>query len=260
MRKLMFAALAVVCASTVFAVERTPEQIAKMKAKRAARLAANGGLVTKPQSGNFFRIVNTQKTVDFAYIQQVANDINTGLHVGMEVTEMEAGKCPFEDVEKALKLPKTGIVLLVVEDEKLPTILSAPENAWAILNVKKLNDDMPPKEVYDLRVRKELNRALASACGAGISFNKPCVMESVYSKVDLDGLKMKIVGPEAISKMLEAGQLRGVKPIKRATYRQAAAEGWAPEPTNDVQRAILKEVRELPSKPIKIKFDPKTDK
>ena len=260
MKKLMFAVLTTTCVFTVFAIQRTPEQIAKNKARRAARLAANGGLVTKPQTGNLIRIVNAQKTVDFAYIKQIANDINTGLCVNMDVSDMEAGKCPFEDVEKVMQMPKTGVALLVVEDEKLPTILSAPESAWAILNVKKLNDDMPPKEVYDLRVRKELNRALASAFGAGVSFNKPCVMEPVFSKVDLDGLKMKIVGPEAISKMLDAGRMRGIEPIRVATYRRAATEGWAPPPTNDVQRAIMKEVHELPSNPIKIKYDPKTDK
>ena len=260
MKKLMFATAVTVCAFAVCAAVRTPEQIAKAKAHRAARLAANGGLVTKPQSGNFARIVSAQKTVDFAYIQQVAKDINTGLHVGMEVTEMEAGKSAFDDVEKVMKMPKTGVALLIVEDDSLPTVLAAPENAWAILNVRKLNDDMPPKDVFDLRVRKEVNRALASAFGAGTSFNKPCVMEPVFSKVDLDALKMKIVGPEAISKMLDAGRMRGIQPVKVATYRQAAAEGWAPAPTNDIQRAILKEAHELPSGPLKIKYDPKRDK
>ena len=261
MKKLLFATVAAACALAVSAAAPSPERLAKMRAVRAARLAANGGLVTKPSSGNFVRIVNAQKAVDFAVVQQIANDVNkAGLHVKMEVTEMAAGKCALEDVAKVMKMPKTGIALLIVEDDALPVILSAPESAWAILNVKPLNDDFPPKEVYDLRVRKEICRALASAYGAGVSFNKPCVMVPVYSKSDLDAIKMTVAGPEALSKMFEAGRMRDIQQPRTVTYRQAAAEGWAPEPTNDVQRAILKEVRELPSAPIKIKYDPKRDK
>ena len=44
--------------------------------------------------------------------------------------------------------------------------------------------------------------------------------------------------------------------IHRATYREACREGWAPPPTNDLQRAIWEETRKLPEKPIKIEFDP----
>ena len=260
MKALSIAVLWLICAGAVMAEGLTPEQVAKNKARRAASLAAKGGLVTKPQKGNYARIVSVQKTVDLSYIQQVAKDVNTGLGIPVEVTAMVAGESPFADVKKVLQMPKTGVALLIVEDASLPTILSAPENAWAILNVKSIGDDMPPKDVYDLRVRKEINRAFASAFGAGNSFHKPCVMEPVYSKADLDGLKMKIVSPEALSKILDACKYRGIEPIRIATYKRAVSEGWAPAPTNDVQRAIWKEVHALPTNPIKIKYDPKLDK
>lgn len=258
MKKIALAFAALAFAATAFAVEqRTPEQIARSRARRMAALAAKGGLVTKPQSGNLVRIVNAQKSVATDFIRQVAKDACTGFRVGLEVSDMEAGQNPFEDVEKALKLPKTGIALLVVNDPKLPVLLSAPENAWAILNVRTLDEDMPPRNVLDLRVRRELCRGLASACGVGLSYNRPCVMEPVYSKTDLDSLKMNMLGPEAISKMLDAAKLRGVMPTKVATYRQACAEGWAPSPTNDVQKAIWNEVHSVPKNPMKIEFDPK---
>ena len=44
------------------------------------------------------------------------------------------------------------------------------------------------------------------------------------------------------------------------TYKSACQEGWAPEPTNDVQRTIWKQVHAVPDKPITIEFDPKKDK
>ena len=39
----------------------------------------------------------------------------------------------------------------------------------------------------------------------------------------------------------------GVVPAETATYRQACREGWAPAPTNDVQRAIWDRYRAAPA-------------
>lgn len=252
MKKLMMVTLALVGMS-LCAIERTPEQIARIKAKRAAALAAKGGLVTKPISGNVVRIVSAQKTVDAGVIKQIAKDLNRGMNIGVEVSEMEAAGCAFETVEKALQIPKTAGVVLVVDDAKLPVLLSAPENAWSILNLKKLGEDFPPRDVYDVRVRKEVGRALAQAFGIGQSMNKPCLMDPVFSVSDLDKIKMPVLSPEAMSKVIDTAKLRGVSFIKTATYQQAVLEGWAPAPTNDVQKAIWDKAHQLPTAPIKIK-------
>ena len=52
----------------------------------------------------------------------------------------------------------------------------------------------------------------------------------------------------------------GVKPAEKTTYRKACHEGWAPPPTNEVQKAIWEQIHSSPDKPIKIEFDPKKDK
>ncbi len=49
----------------------------------------------------------------------------------------------------------------------------------------------------------------------------------------------------------------GGKPQSRTTYRKACEEGWAPAPTNDVQKAIWDKVHEMPTEPIKIKPETK---
>ena len=38
------------------------------------------------------------------------------------------------------------------------------------------------------------------------------------------------------------------------------APGWAPQPTNEVQRAIWDKVHAIPDKPLTIEFNPKKDK
>ena len=52
----------------------------------------------------------------------------------------------------------------------------------------------------------------------------------------------------------------GFSPAAVATYLTACSEGWAPAPTNDVQKAIWEKVHAIPKQPIKIDFDPKKGK
>ena len=50
---------------------------------------------------------------------------------------------------------------------------------------------------------------------------------------------------------------RGMTPTRIASYKKACQEGWAPAPTNDVQKAIWEKVHAVPATPMKIEFDPK---
>ena len=241
MKKILCLCAVALAAVTVLS-EITPEKRARIMERRRARLAEAGGLVQKPHAGNFARVVSAQSRVDLAFIKDVVAQFNSGLNIWIEVNELAPAATPFETVQAALKLPKTGVALVIVEDPKLPTILSAMENGWALLNVTPLDSDMPPKAVYDQRVRKEINRAFAQAFGAGLSLNGPCVMEPAYSLAALDAIKFPVISPEVMSKIVTAGAARAIPPIRVATYREAARQGWAPAPTNDVQRAILETV------------------
>jgi hypothetical protein len=49
----------------------------------------------------------------------------------------------------------------------------------------------------------------------------------------------------------------GVTQPEFTTYRKACKEGWAPTPTNDVQKAIWDRIHATPKNPMKIEFDPK---
>ena len=49
----------------------------------------------------------------------------------------------------------------------------------------------------------------------------------------------------------------GVTPGNIETYETACCQGWAPTPTNDLQKAIWDKVHAIPATPMKIEFDPK---
>ena len=236
------------------------EKRARRKARIEARIAAEGGMVRKDNTGNFARVVNCQKKVSSDFIRKVVAQFNTGLNIYVEVVDMDFVADPLELANKAMSIPRTGIAAIIVDEDKLPPILSAMESGWSILNIRHLRDDLPPKPVYEMRLRKEINRAFAEAVGAGLSFNKPCVMEPVYKLSDLDAITFPVVSPEAMSKISQACAKRGIPPMRSDTYQNACAEGWAPAPTSDVQKAIWNQIHQIPDKPITIEYDPKKDK
>ena len=59
------------------------------------------------------------------------------------------------------------------------------------------------------------------------------------------------------NKMINNAKLMGVAVRRRVSYRKACQEGWAPAPTNDIQKAIWDKVHAVPATPMKIEFDPK---
>lgn len=258
--KMLFACLmSAICISTMAqgnSQSNAVDRVAKIKAslqRRAERLKANGGLVTKPHMGNYARVVSAQKTVPLTDINEFVNQFNTGLNIWIEVSELGSAKPVWEALAEAKKIPNTGLLLLIIDDDTTPRILSAFEEGWAILNVHSLDSDLPPTQVYRERVRKEINRAFAQCAGAGTSLNRPCVMEPAYTLTQIDSIKFPVMSPEAMSKISEAATKRSVPPIWKANYRRACQEGWAPAPTNDIQKAIWDEIHAIPTESIKIK-------
>ena len=99
-------------------------------------------------------------------------------------------------------------------------------------------------------------RALALACGSWTSQYTGNIL-TVSSVAGLDSVDPDKVVFDMVQRCTKHLESIGVTPSRKATYQVACREGWAPAPTNDVQKAIWDEVRKLPEKPIQIKFDPK---
>ena len=171
------------------------------------------------------------------------------------------------EIEILLKIPvrvdanmDIGFTIKVEESESAWPLAVFPDNATAIVNVKALSADNPTQAVLEARVSKELWRGLIYALGGGNTYVPQCVMKQVTSLGDLDALVATTACPDAYARIGESARKLGIMPARRASYRQACREGWAPAPTNDVQRAIWNQIHSIPDKPIKIEFDPKKDK
>ena len=97
--------------------------------------------------------------------------------------------------------------------------------------------------ILSVRTRKELWRAFAYLMGAANSTFEHCLMKTVTNLSDLDALKETVVSPEPLGKVMAHAQKLGMKTLRTATYKKASEEGWAPAPTNDIQKAIWDEAK-----------------
>ena len=227
-------------------VKRRRATAEEIKARRAARIAAEGGLVTAPTQGRVVRILNRTDKVTVAELEEMTAEITQLLGFIVEVV----------DSDKATN-QRTGCLISLAEQDGAPTILVAPEDPWAAVNVKNLMKDNPTPEVLKTRIRKELWRAFAFAMGAANSNMQPCLMRPIFSLKDLDSEKVAILSPEPLMGISQTAERLNFAASRRVTYKTAVMEGWAPAPTNDVQRAICEKVKaeqsEKPSNPIKIR-------
>jgi len=93
------------------------------------------------------------------------------------------------------------------------------------------------------RVQKETWRAFAYLMGAANSTYEHCLMKSVLSPADLDALTAKAVCPEPLNQIALHAKKLGMKPVRLTTYRKAVEEGWAPAPSNEMQRSVWQELK-----------------
>ena len=194
--------------------------------------------------------------------------VNAQSRVGAKVVEEARAK-----MERVLRTPIAStngvfafqspkiygeLSLYVIDDEKLPMSLVAPEGRWAFVNVAPLAQGRGEKPAFlEARVKKEMARIGCLVLGGISSTYRENLLGFVDSPEGLDKFMddtLPVDGPLRCGRYLLS---LGVKPYRDVTYRKACQEGWAPAPTNDVQKAIWEDVHKIPENPIKIEFDPK---
>jgi len=242
------ALFAVVCAAAVVSGEMPAETNQLSKAERF--LQRTGGMVENRNAvrGKVVYLDACRKTPEglAAAVAEIRKEL---------LFDMSVEKGSFDDIEGFRAKHKATVVVAVVDEPGKPTLLAAPEDRWAAVNIRALKADNPSPDAFERRFKQELWRAFGFACGLG-SASFPCVMNNVGKLADLDAKRVQTFSPDTMIRLQAAQFQLGLAPAVRTTYRQACRLGWAPAPTNDYQRAIWDAVKEEmkigPSKPIKI--------
>lgn len=229
--KTVFAAIIAVAAfGSVFAADKKPRQSAGFIENKAA------------QKGRI-AIVNNQSKVS-------ATDLEAAVKVICDQTKCNASIGPAEGAQ---------VVIEVIDNETAPVLAAYPEDYKATVNVGKLAEGLKGDAVTKFlpgRCQREVLRAFCFACGAGGSQYPDNIM--AISKVsDLDLIKELFIPGDTAYACQNRMKNVGVTPKLIVPYARACMEGWAPAPTNDVQKKVWETIKERkergPTNPIKIK-------
>jgi hypothetical protein len=207
-------------------------------------MARTGGLIQRPVEGRQVLIIDLQKSV--IVTDKAAKGIKDFFRIPVVVRKEKAAD-PLSMANMALEEKEIGMVIVVCESSTLPSLLVAPENRWATVNVTPLGADKPSEDVRVSRVEKEIFRAFGYVGGAANSQFEGCAMSPIYKPADLDALKTAAISPGPLPSIYKTINVLGIKPIKYVTYKIACEEGWAPMPTNSFQNAIWEAAKEKKS-------------
>ena len=218
-----------------------------------------GGFITRAgsQKGTLL-ILDCQKTVAASNHFNFVNLIDKRLNYKVAYVQTNA----VAQANWASELHRRGaqVLIALVEDDSTPSLVVVPDEHWAAINIRKLDQGIKTesgkKKLIPIRARRQLIRACGLLAGSLSNFKGSPA--SIHRLEDIDEASdfLPMDQFENFGKYLYDS---GMRPRQFATYKKACEEGWAPAPTNDIRKAIWEKVHEIPTKPIKIEFDPKTD-
>ena len=215
--------------------EKLRETIRRVQEKKT------GGIVRKAGSAKgVFVVVNAQGKVPADGIAPVAEALDRSIRVQVKVVSGVAAKA---EAAKAAIARAGGAVGVVLVEGDVPSLLVAPEDGWAVVGVSSLAKDGPDAATLAARVRKEVLRAFAFVGGGAYLARGEPLMRDIRTASDLDVAVNEQFGIEEIVHLRESITRYGLVPWHQTTYKNACKEGWAPAPTNDVQKAIWEKVK-----------------
>ena len=237
----------------------TPEEIERNRARAAAfrkAIADKGGWVSVPMAGPTIKLIDaTSKGWAMEGLEAVKGNLDRfGLCPSEAVRKSLAGDALAEG--RAAAKDASGVVMLVDGAEDAPLMTAYPEEHLALVNMTVLSKGVSSGVRQD-RVEKLTWRAIGHLVGCGAPDGYTCVMKPLRNMAELDAMSNKFIHPASFFKARPYFDMCGVTPARKGTYESACQQGWAPAPTNDIQKAIWDKVHAMPKNPMKIEFDPK---
>lgn len=251
---ILFLTAAVISVQAAFA-EHTPVHPSRMEEFNKK----TGGLVMPPANATklVYLDARADRKVAFTNNMKAASRL-IDFGYAMKDVRLKEGACPLEIARNERK-NGAGAVIFFLEHDTLPVLSVYPEEAITILNVKPLVDK--DENTYRRRLNKEFWRCVSFTLGGyGGATSGVTVLAPIYSLKHLDDLRTLSLSPSQVNAIAAGKRRLGLFSGNPAPYSRACREGWAPKPTNDVQKAIWEKIHEIPSKPMKIEFDPATQK
>lgn len=240
-------------------VAKTAQQTAAQLRDGAARamekrMRRTGGFLRRPDAlDGKIVILDAQKTVPVGAYTNVLPLLNMLLRAPVEARTI-AKPASVDTATDLLKSENAAVGVFVIDDTSMKVpMLVAPEAKWAIVNLAWLKAGEMRSAFVQSRMLKEVTRALMIVCGGANSTYEGSLMKAVVKPTDLDDLVNANPPIDVAGRTTPYLPALGVSPNPMTSYRVACREGWAPQPTNEYQKAIWDEFHTKPTEPIKIK-------
>ena len=225
--------------ASVFAYTRP--QVVTDPVKLAEIERRTGGRVVPPSNGKSVLVWDsTGKAAKAIDVFQRYDEKVMHIPLTLRQGDTGGGGTAFEIATKA-KNSQTPAVIFVYEQRGAPTLAVYPEDAVACINLFSLTTE--DKEKFDQRIQKEVFRAFGIILGGYHIPRMACVMEPAYSLEDLDAIRCTTLAPMRFNGILKSAKMLNLPVQRPVPYITACREGWAPTPTNDVQKAIWEKVK-----------------
>ena len=215
---------------------------------RAVRLARTGGMATLREPGAAVVVIDARPGARAGEWDALRADMESFCMVAFEFRAAPLGRgvTPLKAARAALSGKGAAGVAVVLSEEgaDAPGLTVFPEDRMALVNASRAGGKDTSPEVLSRRLATQLWRAVCFAAG-GVNTRSPhCALSSlVLSAGDIDGLSARMPCPEACAMVGESAGRLGLAKVRTTTYRVACMQGWAPQPTNDLQRAVWDEVK-----------------
>ena len=225
----------------------TPEQKAERRRKfMEAKMRNTGGWIVQPgsQQGSIV-FYDSQATFKPEAIDKTVKELAREFKYNIRRETLAAAPTS-KAMKEFLKSKGVNFAIFLVDDKDDPNTISVyPEQRYAVINATAVGGK-------DIRFQRELKRTFGWLCGAANSTYPASLMSPVVGPIDIDSFVNDDFSVDIIQRMELYLKGYDVRPARTVTYAAAVQEGWAPQPTNEYQKAAWDRIRSIPSKPIKI--------
>ena len=228
------------------------------KAERL-RMSTGGFVFDRRKADGQVVFVNAQKRVSKDVLAAHVERLERECMMTMKVEDSE----PFvlQDAAGKIKAVNANLAVFILDSDLPVSMMLAPDQKYAVVNVKELAKDSPSSEKLEMRVKKQMVRAVALLFGTGYAVAGDGTVMPVNGLEGLDELPLMILPVSVTSTMLKfASEKFGIRPFRRTFYVYALKEGWAPPPKGKYQKMLWEQYNAKPTQPMRIKFDPKQGK
>ena len=242
MRMLLTVFAASLAAVPVFADVNASAAAEKPKKVNKKLLVTGGSIKIPGTQKGLVALLNCQNRAKEEWLSAAADEMASLLRCEFSVRRAAVPSGGLAGMVAYKEKEGLNLAMFAIDSDESPAGLAVyPEQGIVVVNFAPVVKDVK-EGFFEMRCKKEISRGIAYLCGGGSSQYPDSVLGAVTKPGDMDLSFNEQIPFDAIQKFPRYMKAFGISPYQKTTYRKACQEGWAPAPTNDIQKAVWERV------------------